>query len=218
MPGGRIAASTSCIWAKASFGTICTIGTSGDIDGAEERAAENEIPAIDNPAQLAERLELSIPELRWLAYHREAAQHIHYQRFTIAKRDGSDSRDLGAAAETENCSTLDLAEYCRTFAVPWRSPRFLTRSVDSVQRVPAHQRQDCAENGSSGLLPNDHIPACERNVFAKRAIENKSPRCWRCCPPSHRAKPFSMPARPSTSPWDHVACRKAHQPVRRSPT
>ncbi len=29
-------------------------------------------------------------ELRWLAYHREAATLIHYRRFTIPKRDGSE--------------------------------------------------------------------------------------------------------------------------------
>ena len=61
-----------------------------DRDNAEERAAENELPPIDSPQRLAELLELSIPQLRWLAYHREAAERVHYQRFTIPKRDGSD--------------------------------------------------------------------------------------------------------------------------------
>src|SRR5262245_3760512 len=58
-----------------------------DLSGAEERAAENELPPIDTPQQLAERLELTVSELRWLAYHREAATRIHYRRFTIPKRD-----------------------------------------------------------------------------------------------------------------------------------
>lgn len=57
---------------------------------AEERAAENELPPFDRPAQLAEALGLSIPELRWLVYHREAAEKIHYRRFTIPKRDGTE--------------------------------------------------------------------------------------------------------------------------------
>ncbi len=61
-----------------------------DVEDAEKRAAENDLPAIDNPQQLAQRLELSIPELRWLAYHREAAEKIHYRRFTIPKRDGAE--------------------------------------------------------------------------------------------------------------------------------
>ena len=61
-----------------------------DLDNAEERAAENELPPIDSPQKLAELLGLSIPQLRWLCYHREAAERVHYQRFTIPKHDGSD--------------------------------------------------------------------------------------------------------------------------------
>lgn len=61
-----------------------------DIRKAEERAAENELPRIDKPQQLAELLDLSISELRWFTYHREAATRIHYVRFTIPKRDGTE--------------------------------------------------------------------------------------------------------------------------------
>lgn len=60
-----------------------------DLANAEERAAENELPALDKPAQLAEALGLSIGQLRWLAYHRDAATQVHYRPFTIPKRDGS---------------------------------------------------------------------------------------------------------------------------------
>jgi len=61
-----------------------------DVPHAEERAAENELPPLDSPQQLAEALGLSISHLRWLAYHREAATRIHYYRFTIPKRDGTE--------------------------------------------------------------------------------------------------------------------------------
>lgn len=61
-----------------------------DLDEPEKRAAENELPAIDNPADLARMMDLTIPQLRWLAFHRDAATHVHYRRFTIPKRDGSD--------------------------------------------------------------------------------------------------------------------------------
>lgn len=60
-----------------------------DLPNAESRAAENELPPLDSPKQLAEALGLTIPELRRLAYHREAATSVNYQRFTIPKRDGS---------------------------------------------------------------------------------------------------------------------------------
>ncbi len=66
-----------------------------DIEKAEERAAENELPPLDCPKQLAELLDISIPQLRWLAFHRDMAASIHYNRFTIAKRDGS-AREIWA--------------------------------------------------------------------------------------------------------------------------
>ncbi len=61
-----------------------------DVEHAEERAAENELPPLDSPQQLAEALGLSISQLRWLAFHRDAATSIHYRRFVIPKRGGGE--------------------------------------------------------------------------------------------------------------------------------
>lgn len=59
-----------------------------DLPEPEARAAENALPALDTPAQLAEALGLSVPELRWMTFHRDAATAIHYRRFEIPKRRG----------------------------------------------------------------------------------------------------------------------------------
>jgi hypothetical protein len=61
-----------------------------DLEHAEERAAENELPTLDSPQQLAEALGLTLTQLRWLAYHRDAATRIHYRRFIIPKRGGGE--------------------------------------------------------------------------------------------------------------------------------
>jgi RNA-directed DNA polymerase len=61
-----------------------------DLPHAEERAAENELPPLNSPAQLADALGLTIAQLRFLAFHREAATRIHYYRFTIPKRSGGE--------------------------------------------------------------------------------------------------------------------------------
>jgi RNA-directed DNA polymerase len=61
-----------------------------DLEHPEERAAENELPPLDQPQQLAEALGLTVSRLRWLAYHRDAATRIHYRRFTIPKRNGTE--------------------------------------------------------------------------------------------------------------------------------
>ena len=60
-----------------------------DTPNSEERAAENELPALDTPKQLAVALGLTVLQLRGLCYHRDAATKIHYTRFTIPKRDGT---------------------------------------------------------------------------------------------------------------------------------
>jgi hypothetical protein len=61
-----------------------------DTPNSEERAAENELPALDTPKQLADALGITIPQLRRMAYHRDAAMTLHYRRFTIPKRDGTE--------------------------------------------------------------------------------------------------------------------------------
>ena len=60
-----------------------------DTPNGEERAAENELPPLDTPAQLAEALGVTVAQLRGLCYHRDAAKTLHYRRFTIPKRDGA---------------------------------------------------------------------------------------------------------------------------------
>jgi hypothetical protein len=71
------------------------VGDRRDLPDAEERAAENELPPLDTPRQLAAALGLTIPQLRWMAYHRDAATRLHYKRFSLPKRDGT-SRPIWA--------------------------------------------------------------------------------------------------------------------------
>lgn len=60
-----------------------------DLANAAERAAENELPELASPAKLAQALAISVSDLRWLAFHRDAAQYVHYYQFFIAKKDGT---------------------------------------------------------------------------------------------------------------------------------
>ena len=49
---------------------------------------QNGLPVLHQPVDLAQLLEITLPELAWLCYHREAAPIDHYSRFTIPKRSG----------------------------------------------------------------------------------------------------------------------------------
>jgi RNA-directed DNA polymerase len=61
-----------------------------DLKNAEERAAENGLPPLDSPDQLAEAMGITVADLRFFTYHREAAKLLSYRRFTIPKRDGGE--------------------------------------------------------------------------------------------------------------------------------
>lgn len=59
-----------------------------DLQNAEKRLLENQLPPLLKVTQLAEALGLTIPQLRALCYQREAATSSHYYRFEIPKRSG----------------------------------------------------------------------------------------------------------------------------------
>ncbi|MCC7384041.1 MAG: RNA-directed DNA polymerase [Deltaproteobacteria bacterium] len=46
------------------------------------------LPVLSTPADVAAALDVSIGRLRWLCYHSDAAERLHYVRFTIPKRSG----------------------------------------------------------------------------------------------------------------------------------
>jgi RNA-directed DNA polymerase len=54
----------------------------------EDRLAEFGLPVLHAPADVARALELSVKQLRWLAYHTEAATRTHYVKFQVPKRSG----------------------------------------------------------------------------------------------------------------------------------
>ena len=78
-----------------------------DLPDAEERAAENELPPLDKVKDLAEKMGLTIGELRSFAYHRDAATGLHYHRFTIPKRNGKERAIWAPKTEIESRAALD---------------------------------------------------------------------------------------------------------------
>lgn len=59
-----------------------------DIADPAARRLENELPELKDVRDLATALELPVPRLRWLTYHREVDSGTHYRRWTVPKRDG----------------------------------------------------------------------------------------------------------------------------------
>lgn len=70
------------------------------------------LPVLSTPADVATALGVTVPRLRWLAYHAEATEVTHYVRFTVPKRSGGTRElcaphaDLAAAQEWVRANIL----------------------------------------------------------------------------------------------------------------
>ncbi len=63
-------------------------GKLGDRRCDVERLERAGLPVLSTPADVARALDVSIPTLRWLAFHSDAAEVIHYRQFEVPKKTG----------------------------------------------------------------------------------------------------------------------------------
>ena len=68
-----------------------------------EWLAEQALPVLSTPADLSQALQLEIPRLRWLAFHRDVVTRSHYYTFQIPRRNGR-PRTLQAPHHTLACA------------------------------------------------------------------------------------------------------------------
>jgi RNA-directed DNA polymerase len=101
-------------------------GDKYDLPNAEERAAENELPPLDGPQQLADALGLTIPQLRRLAFHRDAATTVHYRRFLIPKRSGGQRAIWAPLPQLKAAQRWVLANVVERLPVHGAAHGFLT--------------------------------------------------------------------------------------------
>lgn len=57
-------------------------------DSNVEKLQQLELPMLATPADVAAALAITIPQLRWLAFHTDVASRTHYIHFAIPKRSG----------------------------------------------------------------------------------------------------------------------------------
>lgn len=60
-----------------------------DVKNAANRLIENKLPLLSKHSELAEAVNLTIPQLKGLCYQRDVATNLAYSHFTIAKRNGT---------------------------------------------------------------------------------------------------------------------------------
>lgn len=61
-----------------------------DVPDRAKRLIENQLPIINTVNQLADSLNLTLPQLKGLSFHREVATNLAYRHFSIAKRSGGE--------------------------------------------------------------------------------------------------------------------------------
>jgi retron-type reverse transcriptase len=74
-------------------------GRLGDRTSNPAKLAAFGLPVLSTPGELAQALNLSVPRLRWLAFHREVSERVHYVSFTVPKKSGG-TRTLSAPHRT----------------------------------------------------------------------------------------------------------------------
>jgi len=102
------------------------------------RAKENDLLGLETTDALASGLKVTIPNLRWLAYHRDVTGHSHYHIWTIPKRDGSKRTITAPKPELKKAQRWLLRNVFEKLPVHQAAHGFLSaRSIVSNARAHA---------------------------------------------------------------------------------
>jgi len=112
-----------------------------DADDPERKRQDNALPALADIDALAKALGLTIPRLRWLAYHRDVDTGTHYHRWLVPKRDGSPRLISAPKPELKAAQRWIMREVTEHLPVHGAAHGFITgRSIASNARIHAGAR------------------------------------------------------------------------------
>jgi hypothetical protein len=112
-----------------------------DADDPERRRQDSALPELRDAPALAKALGLTIPRLRWLAYHRDVDSGTHYVRWTVPKRDGSQRLISAPKPELKAAQRWIAREVTEHLPVHGAAHGFLAgRSIATNARVHAGAR------------------------------------------------------------------------------
>ena len=203
-PSAEEAARRGVAHRKATDIVFLGRGVSGPADGQRRpsrRWTAAGLPVLTTPAELAAALGLSVPRLRWLAFHTEAATRVHYVQLHRAEEERRHARPSAPRTApwprpSSGCSTRSSAgsrsSRRRTASSPGRS--IVTNAA--AARRPGRRRQ----HGPGGVLPEHRLPAGPQRLPAARLLAGRGDDPG---PALHRvpaAARSSTTARPTTSP------------------
>jgi retron-type reverse transcriptase len=111
------------------------------------------LPLLASPADVARALGVTIPRLRWLAFHSDAAERIHYIRFTVPKKSGG-MREISAPHR-------DLA----------RAQRWILQNI--LQLLPTHPAAHGFVKGRS--IKTNALPHSGRHILINADLKDFFP-------------------------------------------
>jgi hypothetical protein len=112
-----------------------------DADDPERRRQDSALPDLRDVDALARALGVTIPRLRWLAYHRDVDSGTHYVRWTVPKRDGSQRLISAPKPELKAAQRWIARQVTEHLPVHGAAHGFLTgRSIASNAQVHAGAR------------------------------------------------------------------------------
>ena len=124
------------------------------------------LPILSTPADVAKMLGLSIPRLRWLCFHADAMERIHYVTFTVPKRAGG-VRVLSAPHKTlAHAQQWVLHSILEKLPVEENAHGFV-RERSTVTNAAPHVGRDVVVNlDLSDFFPTIRFPRV-RGVFRR---------------------------------------------------
>jgi RNA-directed DNA polymerase len=116
------------------------------------------LPVMSEPKDLATQLQLTIPQLRWLAYHNEVANRTHYIQFQVKKRSGG-MRTLHAPhRKLAHCQTWILRNILDKLPVETSAHGFVQgRSIATNARLHVG-KQVVLNMDLEDFFPSIHFP------------------------------------------------------------
>ncbi len=124
------------------------------------------LPVMSTPADVARELKLTIPRLRWLCFHADAMQRMHYVNFEIPKRSGG-TRVLSAPHVTlATAQQWVLHSVLEKLPVEDEAHGFV-RGRSTVTNALPHVKRDLVVNlDLSDFFPTIRFPRV-RGVFRR---------------------------------------------------
>jgi hypothetical protein len=112
-----------------------------DADDPERKRQDNALPGLADVEALAKALGLTIPRMRWLAYHRDVDTGTHYHRWLVPKRDGSPRLISAPKPELKAAQRWIAREVTEHLPLHGAAHGFVTgRSIATNARVHAGAR------------------------------------------------------------------------------